>query len=64
MARGWSHCTQPIYTHAREQVLNVEEARWAPGPARMRKVKRISGDDFAYLQEQQIVFTACGIMHP
>ena len=39
---GWSHHIQPIYTHAGDQVLNIEEARWAPRPAWMRMVKRIS----------------------
>jgi len=39
---GWSHHTQPIYPQERDQALNGEEARWAPGPAWMRIVKRIS----------------------
>ena len=44
MARrgGGSHHTQPIYPQERDQVINVKEARWAPGPAWMRMVKRIS----------------------
>jgi len=31
--QGGSHHTQPIYPQERDQVLNVKEVRWAPGPA-------------------------------